>query len=150
MAKRPLLIGVLVVVLVAAGVFLWRSRAARPVAGEGGTFNVSNVPVKSPELLVDVGSVRWTNHSGYTDWACKVECREENGCHAEVQLVLDYVASGRNRSLTLGGRIDAEFGQTVRIGRAQRSPDVVERVDGVRLEVLSVTRVGDPTPTPIE
>ena len=29
-------------------------------------------------------------------------------------------------------------------------PDVVERVDGIRLEVLSVNRAGDPTPTPIE
>lgn len=150
MSKRILLIGAVVVVLVASGVLLWRSRGARPVPGEGGSFNVSDVPVKSPELSVGVDSVRWTNHPGYTDWACLVECREEEGCHAEVQLVLDYVASGRAKRLTLGGRIDAELGQTVRIGRAQRSADVVERVNGVRLEVLSVSRAGDPTPTPIE
>jgi hypothetical protein len=79
-----------------------------------------------------------------------VSCQEKDGCHAEIQLVLDYVASGRSQRLTLGGRIDAEFGQTVRIGRAHRSSDVVERVDGVRIEVLSVSRKGDPTPTPIE
>lgn len=150
MSKRWFWFALVVAALLVAGLFFWFSRGVTPTAGEGGSFNVSDVPVRSPELKVDVDSVRWTNHPGYTDWACLVECQEEAGCHAEIQLVLDYVASGRKQRLTLGGRIDAEFGATVRLGRAHRSSASVDRVDEVRVEVLSVSRKGDPTPTPIE
>ena len=97
-----------------------------------------------------MGTVRWTRHPDYTDWACLIECRESDGCHAEVQLVVDYISTGVSQRLTLGGRIDAAHGETVRIGRAQRPSIPVDRVERVTVEVLAAYRAGAPTPTPME
>lgn len=141
-----------VVVGVLAALFFWRGRRQDPLAdpNSDGTFTVSDVPVESPELSIDVGTVRWTHHPDYTDWACLIECREQDGCHAEVQLVVDYVSSGQKQRLTLGGRLDAANGETVRIGRAQRPSVRVDRVDRVTVVVVEAYRRGAPTPTPME
>jgi hypothetical protein len=148
---RWILLAVVVVALVAAAVFL-RGRRLDPVAepGSDGTFSVSDVPVESPELSIDVGTVKWTHHPDYTDWSCLIECRESSGCHAEVQLVVDYISNGKRERLTLGGRLDAAQGEISRIGRAQRPPVRVDRVERVSLEVLEAFRPGAPTPTPME
>jgi hypothetical protein len=148
---RWLLLAVVVILVVIAAV-LWRGRRLESPAdqGPGGAFSVRDVPVKSPELNIEVGTVRWTRHPDYTDWACLIECRESGGCHAEVQLVVDYISSGVSRRLTLGGRIDANHGETVRIGRAQRPSIPVDRVERVTVEVLAAYRAGAPTPTPME
>jgi hypothetical protein len=148
---RWILLAVVVVASVAAAV-VWRGRQLAPLAdpGSDGTFTVSDVPVESPELSIDVGTVKWTHHPDYTDWSCLIECRESGGCHAEVQLVVDYISNGRKKRLTLGGRLDAAQGETVRIGRAQRPSVTVDRVERVSVEVLAAFRPGAPTPTPME
>ncbi len=148
---RWILLAVVVMALVAAAV-VWRGRRLAPLAdpGSDGTFTVSDVPVESPELSIDVGTVKWTHHPDYTDWSCLIECRESGGCHAEVQLVVDYISNGRKERLTLGGRLDAAQGETVRIGRAQRPSVTVDRVERVSVEVLAAFRPGAPTPTPME
>ena len=148
---RWVLLAVVVMALVAAAV-VWRGRRLAPLAdpGSDGTFTVSDVPVESPELSIDVGTVKWTHHPDYTDWSCLIECRESGGCHAEVQLVVDYISNGRKERLTLGGRLDAAQGETVRIGRAQRPSVTVDRVERVSVEVLAAFRPGAPTPTPME
>jgi hypothetical protein len=148
---RWLLLAVVVVAVVAA-LFFWRGRRLDPLADPNSdrTFTVSDVPVESPELSIDVGTVRWTHHPDYTDWACLIECRERDGCHAEVQLVVDYISLGKKQRLTLGGRLDAAYGETSRIGRAQRPPVKVDRVERVTVEVLEAFRRGAPTPTPME
>jgi hypothetical protein len=141
-----------VVVAVAVVLVVWRGRRLEPraVPAAQTTFTVNDVPVQSPGLKVDVGTVRWTYHPDYTDWACLIQCRERDGCHAEVQLVLEYVASGKQQRLTLSDRLDAGYGETVRVGRAQRPSVVVERVEGVTVEVLAAYHRGAPTPTPME
>jgi len=148
---RWILLAAAVVAVVVAVVF-WRGRRLDPLPdpGSDGTFTVSDVPVESPELSIDVGTVRWTHHPDYTDWACLIQCRESDGCRAEIQLVVDYISRGSSERLTLGGRLDAVYGETVRIGRAQRPSVVVDRVERVTVEVLEAFRRGAPTPTPME
>lgn len=123
------------------------SPVAEPVAE--GTHSASGVPVDSPELRINVATVRWTNHPDYIDWTCLVECRERDGCHAEVQLVVDYISSGSQQRLTLGGRLDVAYGETVRIGRAQRPSVTVDRVEQVTVQVLAAFHRDAPTPTPM-
>jgi len=148
---RWLLLAV-IVVAVAAALMVRRGRRLEPRADPAAqtTFTVNDVPVDSPQLKINVGTVRWTYHQDYTDWACLVECRESGGCHAEVQLVLEYVASGKQQRLTLSDRLDAGYGETVRIGRVHRSALVVDRVERVTVEVLAAFHRGAPTPTPME
>jgi hypothetical protein len=136
---------------VAAFIF-WRGRRLAPTVAPGlpETFTVSDVPVESPDLKIGIGTVKWTNHPDYTDWACIIQCRESEGCHAEVQLVVEYLSAGATKRLTIGGQLDAGYGETVRIGRAQRPAVNVERVVGVKVEVLEAFRRGAPTPTPME
>ncbi len=153
MSSRNRWIAVAVVaVLAAVAVAWWFGRRPAPVVvpGPEGTHTVSDVPVQSSELRIGVDTVRWTHHPGYTDWACMLECRENDGCRAEVQLVVNYISRGEERRLTVGGRIDAEFGEIVRIGRAERPPVAVDRLEGVTVEVIAAYRQGAPTPTPME
>ncbi|MDX2438542.1 MAG: hypothetical protein QNL88_16030 [Acidobacteriota bacterium] len=140
------------VIAVAVAFVLWRGRRLEPSADPDAktTFAVNNVPVVSPDLNIDVGTVKWTYHPDYTDWACLVECREGDGCHAEVQLVMEYISLGKPQRLTLGDRLDAVYGETVRIGRAQRPSVKVDRIERVTVEVLAAFFRGDPTPTPME
>jgi len=151
-ARTRWLLLVMVAIAVVAAFVIWRGRRLAPLADPNSdrTFTVSDVPVESPELSIDVGTVRWTHHPDYTDWACLIECRERDGCHAEVQLVVDYISSGKRERLTLGGRLDAAYGETSRIGRAQRPSVKVDRVERVTVEVLEAFRRGAPTPTPME
>ena len=148
---RWVLLAVVVLAGLAAFIF-WRGRRLAPSVAPGApeTFTVSDVPVDSPELSIGVGTVRWTHHPDYTDWTCLVQCRESEGCHAEVQLVVEYLSAGATKRLTIGGRLDAVYGETVRIGRAQRPAVNVERVVGVKVQVLEAFHRGAPTPTPME
>lgn len=147
------LLFVLVVAVIAAVVVIviWRGRRVEPVVDSRpeGTHSTSDLPVESPEIDINVSTVRWTPHPGYTDWACLIECRESDGCHAEIQLVVDYISLGKRQRLTFGGRLDAEFGETVRIGRAQRPAVTVDRVALVTVKVLESFRPGAPAPTPM-
>ncbi len=140
------------VALVAVAAAWWFGRRPAPIAGTApdGTYTVSDVPVQSSELRLGVDTVRWTHHPGYTDWACMLECRESDGCRAEVQLVVTYISRGEERRLTVGGKIDAAYGEIVRIGRAERPSVVVDRLEGVTVEVIAAYRQGAPTPTPME
>ena len=151
---RWLLLAVIVVGLVVAGVVVWRGHEReeefRPAPISKEAFTADDVPVTSPDINVGVGVVRWKHHPGYTDWACLIECRESDGCRAEIQLVVDYVSSGESKRLTLGGRLDSTYGETVRIGRAQRPAVVVDRVDQVTVDVLAAYHPGVPKPTPME
>ncbi len=149
---RWLLLTAVVVLGIVAAFVVWRGRGLAPTAAPGlqETFTVSDVPVESPGLNIDVGTVKWTHHPEYTDWACLMRCRESEGCHAEIQLVVAYISDGAEKRLTIGGQIDSGFGETVRIGRAQRPAVKVDRVVGVRVKVLEAFHRGAPTPTPME
>jgi hypothetical protein len=94
-------------------------------------------------------SVRGIVHPAYTDWACLLECRDNRGCRADVKLEILYRSNGEARTLIIGGRLEGDPGKTMRIGRVQRPPTAVDRVDQVTVEVVAVVTPGAQRPTPI-
>ena len=157
-ASRPLVVAatVAVAIIVVVGLWLWRSDSAN-TAPSGPQqlaipedFRFEKARLVSPDLKVELVEIFGTVHNEYTDWACILECRDQDGCHADVQMVVDYRSSGEKKKLILGGRLDADSGQMMRIGRAQRRPDAVDSVDRVTLTVIEPRRSDSPRPTEIE
>lgn len=150
MASRTRWLAVAAVgVAVLVALLIWRGcRDGRMAADAPQDFGVGSVPVTSPDLAVSDALVRGTVHPDYTDWSCVLECREPEGCHAEVQLTITYLSGGDEHDVKLGGRLDAAMGETVRLGRAQRPPTAVDEVKLVILEVATTYRPGGPRPTP--
>jgi hypothetical protein len=137
---------VLVVALAAAiGYYLWRQwQATRPLPPPKppvelpDSFSVDDVPVQSPQMALNLVGMRGTVHADYTDWSCLVECREREGCHATVEVRVEYRSEGEPSRLVIGGRIDGKVGEVMRIGRAQRPPVAVDGIDSVEVTVLRV------------
>ena len=155
-SRRTVLAAVVVVAVLVAGAWLWRSRTGPPPLPEPKSVTVpDNIPVAevalaSPDLEVVLVGMRGTVHPDYTDWACLLECRERDGCRADVQLTVEYRSLGEPKKLILGGRLDGEGGEIMRIGRVQRPPVDVDLIDRVSLTVLEVRHPGAPRPTEIE
>jgi hypothetical protein len=149
------LIGAAALIAVAAAILLARGcrREAPPApTAAPADFVIEKARFESPELELELESVRGTVHPGYTDWACLLRCEERAGCRADVRLHIEYRSGGEPRSLTIGGRLDGARGQTLRVGRVQRPPVAVDRIERVRVEVLApVVPVtpGAPRPTPM-
>jgi len=140
-----------VVVAVVVSVLLWRGcrpDQVRPDATPG-EFAGDRITLTSPDLDLALLTVRGTAREGYTEWACLVECREWNGCRADVRVRILYVAAGEKRSLTMSGRLDAARGEISRIGRVQRPPVPVDRVDEVIVEVAAALTPQSARPTPV-
>jgi len=137
-------------VAVLVAFFVWRAgRDGRGPDDAPEAFNAGSVPVTSPELAVSDALVRGTVYPEYTDWSCVLECREPEGCHAEVQLTIMYRSGGDELKVKLGGRFDAAMGENMRLGRAQRPPTVVDQIGRVMLEVATTHRPGGARPTPM-
>jgi hypothetical protein len=156
--SRPLAIAatVAVAVVVVVGLWLWRGDSAPPApvgpqrAAAPEDFRYEEARLVSPDLKVKLTEIFGTVHNDYTDWACILECRDQDGCHADVQLVVEYRSAGEKKKLILGGRLDADSGQMMRIGRAQRPPVAVDSIDRVTLTVIEPRRSDSPRPTEIE
>jgi hypothetical protein len=157
MSSRRILVVVAVVVAALLVVGLWfrRDRAGAPSPDQGPErahqgISVDDVALVSPDLDVGLVEIRGTVHADYTDWSCILECRESEGCRADVRLMIEYRSNGASKKVLLGGRLDANPGETMRIGRVQRPPDAVESIDRATLSVLEVYRSNSPRPTEIE
>ena len=152
MAVRTRWIVVVSVVILVGIVLLWRGCRPEPgvVTTETQSFSAEGVPVVSPHLDVGKAVVRGTVHPGYTDWACILECREAEGCRAELRVSIEYLSGGEPARLQLAGPVDVAAGGSIRVGRAQRPPVVVDRVERVTIEVVTGYRPGGPTPTPMD
>jgi hypothetical protein len=146
-SSRLLAVAILLVVVLAAvlGYYLWRQwEATRPLPPPKppvelpDSFEVEDVPVQSPQLALHLVGMRGTVHPDYTDWACLLECREREGCHATVEVRVEYRSEGESSRLVIGGRIDGKVGEVMRIGRAQRPPVAVDGIDSVEVTVLRV------------
>ena len=154
--RGRLLAAIVVVIVIAAGLWLWRSFSGPPPLPEPKSVTVpDNIPVDevalaSPDLEVVLVGMRGTVHPTYTDWACLLECRERAGCRADIQLTVEYRSLGEPKKLLLGGRLDGDGGEVMRIGRVQRPPVEVDSIDRVSLTVLEVHRADAPRPTEIE
>ena len=143
-----------VAVLAVAGLLLvlWlrpRADEHRPAAAAA-DFSFEQIVLESPDLALDLQSVRGNVHETYTDWSCIFICREFGGCHADVQLEVFFRSAGEERRLTLAGRLDGERGDALRLGRVQRPPVNVEAVERLTLTVIDTYKPGQPTPTPME
>lgn len=159
MASRRVFLAVGVVAcvaLIAVGLWLWRGRSAPKPLPEPQQVTVPDaIPVEevalaSPDLEVALVGMSGTVHPDYTDWACLLECREREGCNADVQLTVDYRSGGEVKRLILGGRLAGGPGEVMRIGRVQRPPVEVDAIERVSMAVLDVRRSDAPRPTEIE
>jgi hypothetical protein len=158
MSGRNILLAVAVVVAAVLAVGLWlrrdggaeREAPARPPAASPGGFHIEEVALLSPDLAVELVEIRGTVHSDYTDWACILECREDDGCHADVQLAIEYRSYGVAKKLFLASRLDADQGELMRVGRVQRPPVAVDAIDRAKISVLDVRSANGPRPTEIE
>jgi len=136
-------------IAVLAAILVWRvGRDGRGADDHPQAFDVGSVKVFSPDLAVGDALVRGTVYPEYADWSCVFECREPEGCHAEVQLTVTYRSGGDVLEVKLGGRLDAAMGETMRLGRAQRPPTGVDEIERVELEVATTYRPGGARPTP--
>lgn len=140
------------VLAVAVVALVWRGCrpdvSRRPAVS--GEFAVDEITLTSPDLDIELFSIRTTVRPGYTDWACLVECRERSGCRADVRVRILYRAAGEEHSLSIGSRVDAERGETIRFGRVQRPPISIEEIDEVIVEVVAPYTPGAPRPTPVQ
>lgn len=158
MAGRTLVVAAIVaaVIIGVVGLWLWRSDgpptspgAPQPVTAPE-DFQIEKARLVSPDLKVELLEIFGKVHDDYTDWVCILECRSSDGCHADVELVVEYQSSGQKKLLVLGGRLDADSGQTMRIGRAQRPPVAVDSIERVTVTVIQSRRSDSPRPTEIE
>lgn len=157
MTSRGILLAVAVVVAALLVVGLWlrqdRAEPPSPAATAEGTpqgVRVDDITVVSQDLDVELVEIRGTVHSDYTDWSCVLECREAEGCHADVQLTIEYRSGGATQKILLGSRLDADRGASMRIGRAQRPAMAVDSIERATLAVLETYRSNSPRPTEIE
>ena len=105
---------------------------------------VEEVAVESPDLDVELRAMRGTVNPGFTDWMCLLECRQRDGCRADVQVKVAYRSLGEARQLIIGGRLDGVGGEIMRLGRVQRPPVEVDGIDRVTINVLRVYAADEP------
>ncbi len=156
MSKRAGLLAAAAVLVAAVMISLviWRSGGPSslkpPSAGTAEEFEFDGATLVSPGIEIVLVKVRGTVLPGYTDWAFLFECREPEGCNADLMLAVDYRSSGRPEKLYITGRVNAAEGEIMRIGRPLRPPTAVDGIDKVVVEMLRSYRDAGPEPTEME
>ena len=154
--RRTLLaVAVAVVAVVVVGLLWWAWRANAPLPEPKSVTVPDAIPIEkveltSPDLEVLLVGMRGTVNPDFTDWACFLECREREGCRADIQLTVEYQSGGVAKQFMIGGRLDGDPGEIMRVGRVQRPPVEVDSIDRVSMTVLEVHRANSPRPTEIE
>lgn len=137
----------LIVVVIA--VLLWRGcRPAPDIAPAD--FIDDTVKLESPKLDLELVSVRGTAKQVSTDWVCQFRCLEKQGCRADVRVVIHYRSQGERRALKLTGRFNGANGDILWVGRGQRPPEAVGRIDKVVVDVVAPFDPAAPIPTLIQ
>ena len=148
-ALRPLLaIAALLVVAVLVVLALRTCRRPEPAATPAASFSASDVPVESPDLPLEVTTVRGELHDGYMDWMCLVRCKDPGGCSADLRATVHYRSAGAGEQMTLSGPIDVPIGARGRLGGVQRPPRRVDSVERITIRVVRTFTPGGPVPTP--
>jgi hypothetical protein len=150
--SRVLVVAALLIVAVVAavGLYFWQGRNKTPPLPEPTQVHVpdaipvEDVAVQSPDIDVELRAMRGTVNPGFTDWMCLLECREREGCRADVQVKVEYQSLGEPRQLIIGGRLAGEGGEIMRLGRVQRPPVEVDHIDRVTITVLRVYAADEP------
>jgi hypothetical protein len=109
---------------------------------------VDSVKTESSDLDVKVAQVRGTLREGYMEWACLLQCADEDGCRAAVRATVHFESSGEPKEIVINGQLDAPQGGRTQLGRVQRPPVRVDDVDRVVIDVVGRRAPGDPPPTP--
>ncbi len=136
------------IVVVLAALF-WRGCRPAPDVAPG-DFLDDTVKLESPELDLELVAVRGTAKPASTDWICQFRCLEKQGCRADVRVVIHYRSQGERRALKLAGRFNGGKGDILWVGRAQRPPEAVERIDKVVVDVVAPFDPAAPIPTLIQ
>jgi hypothetical protein len=150
--RTLLLVSAVLLLAVVTTVLLWRGcrhEPPPPSALPAADFVAESARLVSPDLALELVAVRGLVHPAYTDWSCLLECRERRGCRADVKLEIRYRSAGEERSLSIAGRLEGERGETMRIGRVQRPPVAVDRVEQVTVTAVVPVVQGAPRPTPM-
>jgi hypothetical protein len=152
--RTLLLVSAVLLLAVVTAVLLWRGCRHEPPpppsAVPAADFVADSARLVSPDLALGLVAVRGLVHPAYTDWACLLECRERRGCRADVKLEIRYRSAGEERSLSIAGRLEGKRGETMRIGRVQRPPVAVDRVEQVTVTAVVPVIQGAPRPTPMQ
>ena len=148
-SRAPWMAAAAAVVAIVVALLLWRGCRPAPPAAPPADFASDAVKLVSPDLELEMVSVRGIANPTYTDWACLLTCRESRGCRADVKLEVFYRSGGEAHTLIIGGRLEGDTGQTMRIGRVQRPATAVDRIDQVTVTVVAAVKPGAPRPTPI-
>jgi hypothetical protein len=138
------------VLAVAVVILVWRGCRWDGARSDSDEHSVDGITLTSPDLDLQLLAMRTTDRPGFTDWSCLLECRERSGCRADVRVKVLYRTAGERRTLSMGGRIDVANGESARIGRVQRPPTEIDRIDEVVVEVAAPYTPGGPRPTPVQ
>ena len=145
------IVAIVSVVLVALGLVAWRTWGpSQGSSGSGGkNISVAGVVFESREIAVDLVDLKATNNPDYTEWACFFICREKDGCRADVRLEIIYRAQGEERKINIAGRFDSDRGEKMRVGRVQRPPLEISRIEELTVIVEGELPQVEVVPTPM-
>ena len=132
--SRVLVVGVLLIVAIVAavGLYFWQGRNRTPPLPEPKQVHVPDaIPVEDVAVQSD-------------DFDVELRAMRGTGCRADVQVKVEYRSLGESRQLIIGGRLDGDGGEIMRIGRVQRPPVDVDGIDRVTINVLRVYAADEP------
>jgi hypothetical protein len=112
-------------------------------------FRVEAPTLESPDMDLELVLVQGVSNPRSTSWSCRFLCRERDGCRAEIRATIEYRSGGDSRSLTLTKRLYVDRDKSFWLGREQRPPVVVDRVERVIVEVVTPYDPAAPMPTPM-
>ena len=139
------------VAVVAVALVAWRawgpSGSSTTPGGNG--FSVDGIALESRDIAVDLVDLKALANPEYTEWSCFFVCRENDGCHVDVRLEILYRSGGEERKINIAGRFDADDGERMRIGRVQRPPIEIGRIDRLTVVVEGEIVPVEMVPTPM-
>jgi hypothetical protein len=118
-----------------------------PAESRANQFNFASVPLESPQLMLELTEVRGEPGEGSLDWRLMFICREPEGCHADVVVVVHYRGDRGAEQVQFAETVTAPDGGAVRVGGVKPAREV-SSVERVEVRVERTFRPGDPSPTP--
>ena len=118
-----------------------------PAESRANQFSFASVPLQSPQLAVELTEVRGEPGEGSLDWRLMFSCREPEGCHADLVVVVHYQGDRGAEQIQFVDTGSVPDGATVRVGGVKPAREV-SRVERVEVRVERTFRPGDPSPTP--
>lgn len=141
--SRGLLI-LLVVVVLTAGLVWFFTRPKPPAPSEVAPepdapvpFHFAEVPVRSPDLVVEELQVSGAVAGNHTSWVVTATCAEPEGCVGELLAEVRFLSENGKGEIRLLGEFDVPSGDVLRFEGLQNGYHSVEEIDRVAIEVRS-------------